>query len=166
MEFDGLKFSCERNPKRALHFDLFFNFVEGPRGLYVECDYNTDLFDPSTMERWLKHFETLLESIAAAPTEQSPNFPFFRTAERNEIAVKWNDTAVKFEDVGTLQNWFELQVEKTPEARALTSEGKHLTYRELNRRTNQLAHHLKPWELDLKDGWAFARNAPSKWLSR
>ena len=143
VEFDGLKFSCERNPKRALHFDMFFNFVEGPHSLYVECDYNTDLFDPSTMERWLKHLETLLESIAAAPTEPIAKLPILSDAERNEIAVKWNDTAVKYEDVGTLQNWFELQVEKTPEACALTAEGEHLTYRELNRRTNQLAHHLK-----------------------
>ncbi len=57
--------------------------------------------------------------------------------------MRWNDTAVRYDDVETLQNWFELQVEKTPDALALTSEGQHLTYRELNRRTNQLAHHLK-----------------------
>ena len=52
-----------------LHFDLFFNFVEGSHGVVVECDYNTDLFDGVTIERWLGHYQTLLESIAANPAE-------------------------------------------------------------------------------------------------
>ncbi|HEX5647576.1 MAG TPA: aminotransferase class III-fold pyridoxal phosphate-dependent enzyme, partial [Nitrospira sp.] len=43
--FEGLEFTCERNPKKALHFDLFFNFMESTGGLYVECDYNTDIFE-------------------------------------------------------------------------------------------------------------------------
>ena len=143
VEFEGLKFECERNPKRALHFDLFFNFVEGPHSLYLECDYNTDLFDASTIRRWLGHLQTLLESIAAAPSESIDRLPILSELERHEITVRWNDTAVRYDEVETLQNWFELQVEKTPDALALTSEGQNLTYRALNRRTNQLAHHLK-----------------------
>ena len=143
VEFEGLKFECERNPKRALHFDLFFNFVEGPHSLYLECDYNTDLFDASTIKRWLGHLQTLLESIAAAPSQSIDRLPILSEVERHEITVRWNDTAAKYDDVETLQNWFELQVDQTPNALALTSEDRHLTYRELNRRTNQLAHHLK-----------------------
>jgi amino acid adenylation domain-containing protein len=143
VEFNGLKFECERNPKRALHFDLFFNFVEGPHSLYLECDYNTDLFDASTIKRWLGHLQTLLESIAAAPTQSIDRLPILSEVERHEITVRWNDTATKYDDVETLQSWFELQVENTPDALALTSEEQHLTYRELNKRTNQLAHHLK-----------------------
>jgi amino acid adenylation domain-containing protein len=143
VEFAGLKFECERNPKRALHFDLFFNFVEGPHSLYLECDYNTDLFDASTIKRWLGHLQTLLESIAAAPSQSIDRLSILSEVERHEITVRWNDTATKYDDVETLQNWFELQVENRPDTLALTSEDQHLTYRELNRRTNQLAHHLK-----------------------
>src|ERR1700686_1569975 len=141
--FEGLKFEYERNPKRALHFDLFFNFVEGQHSLYLECDYNTDLFDASTIKRWLSHLQTLLESIAAAPSQAINGLPTLSGGERHEITVRWNDTAVRYDDLETLQNWFELQVDRTPDALALTAEGQHLTYRELNRRTNQLAHHLK-----------------------
>jgi amino acid adenylation domain-containing protein len=143
VEFEGLKFECERNPKRALHFDLFFNFVEGPHSLYLECDYNTDLFDASTIKRWLGHLQTLLEAIVAAPTQSIDRLPVLSEIERHEITVRWNDTVTKYDDVETLQNWFELRVENTPDALALSAEGQHLTYRELNRRTNQLAHHLK-----------------------
>ncbi len=59
--FEGLEFSFVRTPKRALHFDLFFNFVEGQQGMYLECDYNTGLFDASTIERWMSSLQTLLE---------------------------------------------------------------------------------------------------------
>ena len=100
-------------------------------------------FDASTIRRWLGHLQTLLESIAAAPTQLIDRLPILSEVERHEITVRWNDTAVRYDDVETLQSWFEWQVEKTPDALALTSEGENLTYRELNRRTNQLAHHLK-----------------------
>jgi amino acid adenylation domain-containing protein len=142
-DFSGVSFSCERNPKRALHYDLFFNFVEGPRSLYVECDYNTDLFDPATMQRWLGHLETLLEGIAAAPTESIDKLPLLTDRERHQITVQWNDTATKYEDVETLQKWFEAQVRKTPTAVALIAGDRRLTYEDLNRQANQLAHRLK-----------------------
>src|SRR5439155_62965 len=67
--FDGVEFGCEGNPKRALHFDLFFNLVEKPQGLSILCTYNTDLFDGTTIERWLQYYETLLQGIAVNPTE-------------------------------------------------------------------------------------------------
>jgi amino acid adenylation domain-containing protein len=142
-EFSGVNFACDRNPKRALHFDLFFNFVEGPRGLYVECDYNTDLFDSSTIDRWLGHYQTLLESIAQDPGESLGKLPILTVDERQEITVEWNRTGIEFPKQHVLHNLFELQAERTPDALALTFEGRHWTYAEVNRRANQLAHLLK-----------------------
>ena len=127
---------------RALHFDLFFNFVDGPRGLYVECDYNTDLFDASTLERWLKHYQTLLVGIAVNPAETFGKLPILTDAEQTELTTGWN-TGVEFPKQKTLHGWFEQQVEKTPAAPAVTFEGQHFTYAELNRHANQLAHHLQ-----------------------
>jgi amino acid adenylation domain-containing protein len=141
-EFKGSEFACDRSPKRALHFDLFFNFVEGPRGLYVECDYNTDLFDASTIERWLGHYETLLQSVASCPVESLGKLPILSLEERQEITIGWNRTGVEFPKQQSLHNWFESQAEKAPEALALTFEGRHWTYGQLNRRANQLAHLL------------------------
>jgi amino acid adenylation domain-containing protein len=142
-EFYGVEFDCERNPKRALHFDLFFNFVEGPRSFYVECDYNRDLFDASTIERWLKHYQTLLEGICANSEETLGKLPILTHSELRELTVEWNQTGVQFPKQRALHEWFEDQVTKTPDARALTFEGRHWTYDELNRRANQVAHYLK-----------------------
>jgi amino acid adenylation domain-containing protein len=141
--FIGLEFKCERNPKRALHFDLFFNFVEGPNGLCVECDYNTDLFDATTIDRWLGHYQTLLESISTNPSETLEKLPILTPVEARQLTVEWNDTRVEYDNPDTLNRWFESQVEKTPHAQAVTFEGRNLTYRELNQRANQLARFLK-----------------------
>src|SRR6185295_1133226 len=118
-DFDGLEFSCERNAKHALHFDLFFNFVEGPRGLYLECDYNTDLFDSTTIDRWLLHFESLLMGIVANPSERLDKLPILTEAERNELIVEWNKTDVGIPKKQTLSQWFEQQVEQAPSAWAV-----------------------------------------------
>ena len=142
-KFQGLQFECDRNAKRALHFDLFFNVVEGPRGLYVECDYNTELFDASTIERWLRHYQTLLESIAGNSSERLDKLAILTAAENAELTIDWNRTEVEFSTEQTLQECFEHQVEKTPQACAVTLEGRRVTYEELNSRANQVAHYLR-----------------------
>ena len=142
-QFHGVDFTCERNPKRALHYDLFFNFVEGPRGLYVECDYNTDLFAAATIDRWLGHYQTLLAAAAANPTANVAALPLLTEAEQRKLTVEWNRTAAAFPSTATLHGLFEAQVDKTPGAPAVTFEGQQLTYDELNRRANKLAHHLQ-----------------------
>ena len=95
-EFSGLKFSCDRNPKRALHFDLFFNFVEGPSGLVLECDYNSDLFEQSTINRWLGHFETLLAGMAAGPAEVLDKLPYSHGAgtKRDHARLEQHGSAI------------------------------------------------------------------------
>ena len=141
VEFADVTFSCERNPKRALHFDVFLNFVEGPRGMYVECDYNTALFDPPTLHRWLRHYETLLESIVANPGTELARLPILTEEERKEL-TEGNPAEPDQSPRQTLVSWFESQVEKTPDAPALTFERQTLTYRELNRLSNRVAHCL------------------------
>ena len=143
VQFFGLEFTCDRNSKRALHFDLFFNCVEGPRGLHVECDYNTEVFDSATIERWLTHFQTLLQGIVATPVEKLNDLPVLTRAERDQLIVEWNETGIEFQKDHTLPLWFERQVSLSPGVCALSFEKTHLTYDELNRRANQVAHHLK-----------------------
>jgi amino acid adenylation domain-containing protein len=142
-EFEGLELRCERNAKHALHFDLFLNFVDSAAGLCVECDYNTDLFDSSTIRRWLAHFETLLESIIRNPLETVGKLPILTNSEREEVTTEWNKTGVAYAKDKTIHQWFERQTEIAPRARALTLDGQHLTFAELNRRANQVAHYLR-----------------------
>ena len=142
-EFLGAKFTCDRNAKRALHFDLFFNFVESAQGLYLECDYNTDLFDASTMDRWMAHYRTLLESIARDPAETLAQLAILTPAEQQGLLADPNRTDADFPEHRTLPEWFQRQASRSPDARAVAYEGIDLTYAGLNGRANQVAHHLR-----------------------
>jgi amino acid adenylation domain-containing protein len=142
VQFDGLSFTCERGSKRALHYDFFFNFVEGPEGLHLECDYNTDLFDATTVERWIDRFQVLLEAILENPSQTLDNLPLLPAAERQELLGLGCNAREVFPH-RILPEWFETQVAKTPNASAVSFGAGHLSYAELNKRSNQLAGHLK-----------------------
>jgi amino acid adenylation domain-containing protein/non-ribosomal peptide synthase protein (TIGR01720 family) len=90
-----------------------------------------------------RHFQTLLEAIAANPQQPVAELPLLTKAERDQLLVEWNDTQVDYPKDKCLHQLFEEQVEKTPDAVAVVFEDQQLTYREINARANQLAHYLK-----------------------
>jgi amino acid adenylation domain-containing protein len=141
-DFAELSFECERNQKRALHYDFFFNFTEGPRGLFVDCDYNTDLFDETTIERWFERYQVLLETIIAKPTEGLGTLSMLTSGEREDLITLGNSPRTAIPPY-TLSEWFEIQAGKSPDDCAVICEGRQLAYGELNRRANQLARHLQ-----------------------
>ncbi|MBW4600905.1 MAG: amino acid adenylation domain-containing protein [Calothrix sp. FI2-JRJ7] len=119
---------------------------EGIRGIVV---YNSDLFEDATISRMLKHFTTLLESIVADPEERIANLPILSEAELNQILFEWNNTQSKYPSNQCLHELFEQQVTQNSNNIALNYENVetlHVTslrYKELNNRSNQLAHHLQ-----------------------
>ena len=124
-------------------FDLSLYLRERDGKLIGFFEYNTDLFEPSTIERMIGHFETLLEGIVADPEQPISTLPLLTEAERHQLLVEWNDTTADYPKDSCIHELFEAQVERTPEAIAVQFEGKQLTYRELNSRANQLAHYLQ-----------------------
>jgi len=124
-------------------FDLGLFVVEKPEGLSCMVEYSTDLFDASTIQRFIGHFRTLLEGIAASPDMRISDLPWLSSAERHQIVEQWNDTQVEYSRQLCLHQIIEQQAQKTPEAPALIFESETLTYRELNERANQLAHWLR-----------------------
>ncbi len=124
-----------------------WEYSDGLRGLVV---YNTDLFDQATITRMLEHFKTLLEGIVANPEQRTANLPLLSEAELHQLLIEWNDTQVDYPQDKCIHQLFENQVEQNPDAIAVVFEDVEtphatsvLTYRELNIRSNQLAHHLQ-----------------------
>jgi aspartate racemase len=105
--------------------------------------YSTDLFDAATIERLVGHFVMLLEGVAADADQRLSALPLLTETERGQLLVEWNETAVAYPADKGVHQLFEEQVERTPGAVAVVFEGQELTYRELNERANQLAHHLR-----------------------
>ena len=89
----------------------------------------------------IEQFHLLLEAIVANPGQRLADLPPL-TTEEQEMLAEWNDTKREYPEL-CLHDLFEAQVARTPEAVALTFNEETLSYAELNRRANQLAHHLR-----------------------
>ncbi len=107
-----------------------------------EFEYASDLFTAPSVARMAVHFEGLLRSIVAHPDETIGRLNLIPAEERHRLLVTWNDTRTNIPTHECVHQLFERQVERTPDAVAVICEDQSLTYRELNRRANQLAHHL------------------------
>src|SRR2546421_11879584 len=124
-------------------FDLTLRIVDLNGLLSADLRYNVDLFDPTTMARMEQHFLTLLKGIVADPGQQLSDLPLLTAAEQPQLLVEWNNTKSEYPEHACIHQLIELQVQRTPEALALVFENENLTYRELNRRANSLAHALQ-----------------------
>ena len=124
-------------------FDLSLFMRETQLGLEGYWEYNSDLFDNETIARMARNFQTLLEGIVASPDRRLWELPILTAAERYQLLVEWNDTQKDYPKNESVQQLFESFVDQTPHAVALVFENQQLTYQELNRCANQLAHYLQ-----------------------
>ena len=124
-------------------FDLTLIMQNTATGLVGVWEYNTDLFDASTIERMTGHFVTLLEAIVANPQEQISQLPLLTAGEQQQLLVEWNDTQTDYPCDQCIHQLFEEQVDRTPDAMAVVFEDQQLTYYQLNCRANQLADYLR-----------------------
>ncbi|MFG2290982.1 amino acid adenylation domain-containing protein [Streptomyces sp. NPDC048595] len=111
---------------------------DGLRGLLT---FSTDLFTRATAERMVEQFQQVLRGVAADPDVRLSGLALLSGEAREKVLHGWNDTAHELPGT-TLPELFAALPARTPEAVAIGS-GKHtLSYAELDRRSNQLAHHL------------------------
>jgi amino acid adenylation domain-containing protein len=105
--------------------------------------YSTDLYDAATMKRMLGHYLRLLEAIVAGPEVRISQLRLLPEAEQQRSLVEWNNTKRDYPKDKCIHQFFEAQAERAPNAVAVAFEDQQLTYRELNSRANQIAHHLR-----------------------
>ena len=135
--------SVESPPKRFVNFEISINVVDTGRDMLVECDYNTDLFTSTTIERWLGHYRVLLRAVADNPEQRIGDLPPLTEAERQQLLLDWNDTAAECPASTLIHQLFEAQVELTPEGTAVTVGATALSYAELDTRANRMAQALR-----------------------
>jgi pristinamycin I synthase-3/4 len=129
-------------------FDLTVNVVELGDRLTASFEYDTSLFDRSTIERMAAHFVRLLDAIAAQPGRRISDLEMQESQELRRVLVQWNDTASDYPKTATIPELFEACAAATPDAVALKEGDTQLTYAELNRKANQLAHYLRDAGVD------------------
>jgi len=138
-----LSLSTEWVPSGTAKYDLSLYMTEDAGGLTAEVEYNPDLFERETILRLLNHLRTLLEGVVANPEARTGELALLSLAERHQLLVEWSGTEADYPRDSRIHELFEQQVERTPDAVAAVFENQQLTYLELNRRANQLAHRLR-----------------------
>ena len=135
--------------KGTSNFDLSLSLWEDGDRLRGRLDYSTDLFVQQSMTRFLEHFRVLLESIVTDPKCPIVTLSLLAKAERSLLLGQSNSASSSSEASVTAVNnecvhqLFEERARQTPHALAIAGEGVALSYGELNRQANQIAHHLR-----------------------
>ncbi len=142
VELTGLKLSLLETDTEAAQFDLAFEVTETPEGLKTLWRYNRDLFDAAMIERMAEQFRALLEGVAADCGVRVAELPLLSERESSRLLFELNETATGYPRDACIQELFERCAEETPDAVALNFGEEQLTYAELNRRANRLAHYL------------------------
>jgi non-ribosomal peptide synthetase component F len=123
-------------------FDLTFSVNESNSGIQVSIEYCTDLYKGTTIDRMKAHFQQLLHSIVAAPSQTIDELSILTRDEEIQLLTGFNKMPVPSSDSNMLA-LFEAQAKANPNTVAAVFAEKQFTYKELNERSNQLAHYLQ-----------------------
>ena len=123
-------------------YDMTLFLSERKDILAGQLAYNTDLFDAEVVGRVPQHFQRLLKDAAEHPELPVSTLKLLTEAERHTILDRWNDTAKPLQGGVCVHHLFEERAKREPELIAVDFGSERLSYGELNRRANELAHHL------------------------
>ncbi|KGV18897.1 D-alanine--poly(phosphoribitol) ligase, subunit 1 [Burkholderia pseudomallei TSV 43] len=140
----GLTIRAVETPLQTAQFELTLSLQEAGDDIVGHLNYASALFDESTVRRYVTYWCRLLEGMTAGSANVSvARLPLLDEAERKQVVYEWNATERDYPIEQCIHQLFEAQVDRKPEAIALTFEGQRLSYAELNARANRLAHYLQ-----------------------
>ncbi|MCP4658545.1 MAG: amino acid adenylation domain-containing protein, partial [bacterium] len=144
LQLPGVSATLLEVDNRTAKFELTVVLEEAEGDLSGFLEYRTDLFDRTTIERLWESWRCLLAAVAADPEQRLGELPLLTPAAQRQLLLEWNDSAAPY-PAATIHELFERQAATRPEAVAVVCAGsvEQVSYRELNRRANRLAHHLR-----------------------
>jgi len=142
-EIPGLRVSFPQVDIGGSRFDLSLCLHEAADSLGIDFEYSSDLFDLPTIERMAQHFQVLLDGMVRAPDTAVDELPLLTETEREQLLRAWNHTTTIEPSQQCLHQLIEAQAARTPHAEAVIFGQERMTYAELDRRANQLAHRLR-----------------------
>lgn len=142
-ETGGLKWTPEILDSGTSKFDLTLSLEESGEDISGFVEFDTALFEQSTITRLLGHYQTLLEAITIHPDERISQLPLLSPDERKQVVNQWNATQSRYPKEQFVHRLFEQQAEKNPGAIAVTCGTRKMNYATLNANANRLANYLK-----------------------
>ncbi|NEO77839.1 condensation domain-containing protein, partial [Moorena sp. SIO4G3] len=142
-DWHGLKVEPYERPIKESQFDLSLEMVPIGSCLGGFFKYNTDLFDRETIAGMIEHFQTLLKAIVADPQQKISQLPIITETEQQRLLQEWQKNKTDYPKDKCIHQLFEEQSDRNQDAIAVVFEEQKLTYSQLNRKANQLAHYLQ-----------------------
>ena len=142
LNIGGLELESASLSQNVAQFDLTLKVTAAENGIVGSLEYNSDLFERTTITRMLEHFLALIEGAVYSPELPISGLPIVRKAELEQLIYEWNRTELAYPEEKCIHTLIEEQVGRTPDARVICFAQEQLTYDELNARANQLAHYL------------------------
>ena len=143
LEMNGLKIAGIDSEQTKAKFDMTINMSETEDGYEINWEYCVDLFEPGTVKRMIGHFSHLVDELTANPQKKISELSVIDEEEKKLVVETFNDTKAEYPRDKTVVELFEEQVERTPKRVAVVYEDEEITYKELNRKVNQLAYKLR-----------------------
>ena len=112
-------------------------------GLRGFIEYNTDIFDRWRIEKMAEHLTTVLEGFVSQPEARADELPLMRQRESQHLLMNWNRSERDYDLSCCVHDLIGSRARRHPRRVAVVCAGGQLTYRQLNRRSNQLAHYLR-----------------------
>ena len=139
MKLGELQFESLALEERASQFDLTLTMGESEEGLSGSWQYNSDLFERATVERWAECFRVLLEAIVAAPESLVSTLPILPEPERRQLLAGFGQTTLNYDREECLHQRIERQAAFTPEKTAIVWNQTETSYQDLDAQANQIA---------------------------
>jgi amino acid adenylation domain-containing protein len=139
----GVKFTMTRLQACAERFKVKLSARRSAESLRLEFHYDEARLERETVERWSRHFLTLLAAAVDRPERAGDALPLPSASERHRILSEWNQTVADYPKERCFHEMFEDQAARTPDRVAVRCETRQLSYRELNEQANRLAHALR-----------------------
>ena len=132
----------EGEESAVARYGLTVELAESPDGLVIVLEYNSDLFDASTIERMMRHYGQVLAAVCRDSNQRVQEIQYLTAEEQRDLVSKWNDSALSYPSDKCLPELFAAQAVRTPHKVAVSCQGRELTYQELDERSTQLANYL------------------------
>ncbi|MGF0539397.1 amino acid adenylation domain-containing protein [Agrobacterium sp. ES01] len=141
-DFTGLDAVIVPNAKSFSNFDMFFNMIESANGVRIDVDYNADVLDRSTVDRWIGHLVTLVTALAEDMKHPVADFELLSPSEKMWLTEELNQSAAAYDSDKFTFSLFSAKAREFPQSIAAQHSGQSITYGELDQRSNQFARHL------------------------
>ena len=142
LDMAGVTTRFAPNAKAYSNFDLFLNVIESAKGLRLDCDFNTDVYDEATIQRWLGYYENVLTAIAHDAETTVAALSLLNEAEIHHLRDELNDSQRAYDLSHTTPAMIAAQARQTPNAPAVSDEVLRLSYGELDASASQIARSL------------------------